>query len=289
MLWPAADPRSLGEKNNSIKSSGGGFIKMQFLNWINTNQSLILVISNIVLVIVTTIYVILTRRIVKLSELQIKTTPNALLGVKISRMYVSKVTNEKRALTVSIDLQNISDSTAINIQIMGELVYSHTSINGLKKIPSQIPIRTIPFILPGELVDNHFETDLFFDHKAVIHLFDDFRENNRLNQLRIDTNPTKSSINGPKLNVKTFYNNNLGQLFESEFEVFLDMWFEKVELKKDEEVTIKFKSIPQDDEQDLELDFHRNIRPVFTSKIISNSEYHKIISRRNSRLLIYEK
>lgn len=261
---------------------------MKLINWINTNQAFILVIANVLLVCVTAVYVFLTRKIARFSEMQFKTASNPIIGVRVSKMYVSKANgNYGRTLKISTDLQNIGNAPAINIQVIGEIIFGHTKINGSPTIPAHDSIRTVPYILPGEKFDTHFETDLFFGKNAVIHLFDDFRENHRLNRLRIDTDPSKEPYEGPKLRIRLFYGNNLDQLFESIFEVFIEPGLEIYEeggKKKGRE-----KAIPTADGEDLELGFHPYKRPIFNSSMIDRFAYNKILEEINDGQSLYKK
>ena len=146
-------------------------------SWILSNQALILVLTNILLVIVTLAYVWLTRSMVKLAEKQVKLASNPILGIKITKMHISKVFGlKRRTLTVEIEVVNIGNGPAINIQIDGEIILSNNDIKGKKVIPAYDEPRRLPFLIAGQKWDDNFESNVYFGNKAILYLFDDFRE-----------------------------------------------------------------------------------------------------------------
>lgn len=252
---------------------------MNVVEWFNANQGFILCLSNFILIAVTLTYVILTNKILRTADKQFKVASNPIIGLKIKKMHIGKVYGPKRrTLTISLDIQNIGNSPAMDIQIDGELILSHTSIDGQKTIPAYGEPRRLPFLTVGEKEVNDFETDVHFGNKAIIYLFDDFRENSRLNMHRIETDPTMESYKAAKVRIIVYYNNNLGQLFQSVYDTHVDMGMD-IKNEKDK-VIIKNKDVPRDDEE-LELNHHPIVRPVFYSKLLTTSELDSEMRERN--------
>ncbi|SMP72278.1 hypothetical protein [Anoxynatronum buryatiense] len=257
------------------------------ISWIIFNQVLILIITNILLVIVTLAYVLLTRSMVKFAERQVKVVSNPILGIRITKMHISKVDASRgRTLTVQIELVNIGNGPAIDIQIDGEIILSNSDVNGEKVIPSYTEPRRLPFLMVGEKSEDSFETNVYFRNKAILYLFDDFREEARLNQHRININPEMEAYKASKLIVIVYYSNNLGQQFKSSLEIYVNLGMEMNVDKDAKSVTVKPKEIPTDD-QEIELDNHPYIRPEFRSVLIKEKEIEQELVKRNSNRKLF--
>lgn len=251
------------------------------ISWIIANQALILVLTNILLVIVTFAYVRLTKSMVKVAERQVKVASNPILGIKITKMHISKVDGHKRrTLTVEIDVVNIGNGPAINIQIDGEIILSHNDVNGEKVMPAYSEPRRLPFLIAGQKSDDNFESNVYFSHKTILYLFDDFREAERLNRHRINTDPTIEAFNASKLIIFVYYSNNLGQQFKSSFETYVTLGMEMKEDLDAKSVTVKPRKIPSD-YQEIELDYHPYIRPEFNSGLIEEKKIEQELYKRN--------
>ncbi|AHF08378.1 hypothetical protein [Desulfitobacterium metallireducens] len=251
------------------------------ISWIVSNQTILSVITNILLVIVTLVYAVLTRSLVKLAEKQVKVVSNPILGIKITKMYISKVYGpERRTLTVEIEVANIGDGPAINIQIDGEIILKNNDINGKKVIPAYTEPRRLTFLMAGQKWDNNFESNVYFGNKAILYLFDDLREASRLNEHRIKTKSNDEVFEASKIRILVYYSNNLGQQFRSSFETYVDLGMEMKEDPEAKSVTIKPKEIPTDG-QEFELTYHPYIRPEFESRLIEKKEVAEELAERN--------
>jgi hypothetical protein len=258
-----------------------GFRGKSKMKWILDNQAFLLGVTNILLLIITGVYVILTGKMSKFAEKQFKIISNPVIGINVTKMHISKVYgNKRRNLEVCIDVHNLGNAPAIDIQIDGQLEYENSSIDGNKKIPSYTEPRRISYLKSSDSILDSFETKLHFGNKGIIHLFDDFRENERLNRHRIENDKTLEPFPGSKLCVFIYYSNNLGQLFESYFETYICL--PKETIIKENKVIIKDKSIPSEDEE-IDLDFHPYIRPVFYSKLIEKRDVIKQLKERNNK------
>jgi len=219
---------------------------------------------------------------VKLAEKQIKVASNPILGIKITKMHISKVYSSKkrRTLTVEIEVVNIGNGPAINIQIDGEIILSNNDVNGEKVIPAYTEPRRLSFLMAGQKSDNNFESNVYLGNKAILYLFDDFREAARLNQHRINTDPKIEAYNASKLRILVYYSNNLGQQFKSSFETYMYLGMEEKEDSVTKSVTIEPREIPPDD-QEIELEYHPYIRPKFESGLIEEKEIEQELAKRN--------
>ena len=240
-----------------------------------------MVLTNILLVIVTFAYVVLTRSMVKFSERQVKVASNPILGIRITKMHISKVfSSKRRTLTVEIELVNIGNGPAIDIQIDGEIILSNNEVDGEKVIPAYSEPRRLSFLIAGQKSDNNFETNVYFGNKAILYLFDDFREEDRLNQHRINTDPKKEAFKASKIVIIVYYSNNLGQQFKSSFETYVSLGMEVKEDIAAKSIVAKPREVPTDD-QEFELDNHPYIRPEFMSGLIKEKEIERELAKRN--------
>jgi len=219
---------------------------------------------------------------VKLAEKQVKVASNPILGIKITKMHISKVYGPKRrTLTVEVEVVNIGNGPAINIQIDGEIILSNNDVNGEKIIPSYTEPRRLSFLMAGQKSDDNFETNVYFGNKAILYLFDDLREASRLNQHRVKIDPKIKAFNSSKIRILVYYSNNLGQQFKSSFETYVALGLEIPEDLDAKLIKIKKREIPADD-QEIELEYHPYIRPEFESGLIEEKEIEQELTKRHS-------
>ena len=244
---------------------------MDVLNWLQANGSVVSLAATIVLVIITGIYVYLTKRILDSTVRQSKLVSNPVIGIRLGHMEISKVYGpSRRNLSIGLDLTNLGNAPAIEVLVDAEIILQYSNIRGEKVIPARFEPSSIPFIRPGEEILEDSSHDPNFGNTCITHLIDDFRECNRLNIHRIETDPTKESYNASRLRVCVYYRNNIGQYFESSYETYLHIG--KTPEGK----------IPEDDET-AELSQIYVPRPKFHAGPISKEKMDKDISFRNSK------
>ena len=239
---------------------------MDILNWLQTNGPIVSLATTIVLVIITGMYVYLTKRILDSTVRQSNLVPNPVIGIRLRHMGISKVYGpSRRNLDIGLNLTNLGNAPAIEILVDAEIILQYSNIRGEKVIPARFEPSSIPFIRPGEEIPEGPSHDPNFGNTCITYLLDDFRECNRLNIHRIETDPTKESYNASILRVCVYYQNNLGQYFESTYETCLHL-----------------EKIPEDDET-IELSQIYVPRPKFYAGPISKEKMDKNISYRNSK------
>lgn len=104
-----------------------------------------------------------------------------------------------------------------------------------------------------------------FGNTCISHLLDDFREQKRLNKLRLDKNPSREFYKGPKIKIYIYYRNNLDQYFVSDYETYLHI-----------------KDIP-DKEESAELTQIYIPRPKYNTHPISKEKMENEINSRNKK------
>ena len=135
-------------------------------------------------------------------------------------------------------------------------------------MPSRFEPRFISYMRPGEELSEGQSYSLFFGNEGVRYFLDDLRENHSLNMERIKTTPSRYPYPPPRLNIYVYYQNNLGQYFQSIYKTNLTV-----------------KGIPKDDESvEVKEVFYPS--PEFISSTISLKEIEKNISFRNSRRIL---
>lgn len=198
---------------------------MDIINWLQLS-------TNIILVIITGIYAYYTKQILDSSLNEVKLLSNPIIGINIDEIYISKVYGEKRRnLVVNLSIVNIGNDPAIDILVDAEIVLEYSDIKGEKNIPAVLGVNSIPFAKAGEEI-NEIGLNPSFGNTLISHLFDDFNESYRLNDYRINTNPSQDPYNASKLILYVYYHNNLGQYFKGEYILQLDM----DKIPKDDEV-----------------------------------------------------
>jgi len=244
---------------------------MDVLNWLQANESVVSLAATIVLVIITGIYVYLTKKILDSTVRQSKLFSNPVIGIRLGHMRISKVYGpSRRNLGIGLVLTNVGNAPAIEVLVDAEIILQYSNIRGEKVIPARFEPSSIPFIRPGEEIPEDSIHNPNFGNTCITHLLDDFRECNRLNIHRIETDPTKEPYNASRLRVCVYYRNNLGQYFESSYETYLHIG------------EIPEEKIPEDDET-AELPQIYVPRPKFHAGPISKEKMYKDIPFRNSK------
>ena len=243
---------------------------MSIIEWINTNATIISLITTITLVIITAVYVFFTKRILDTSVQQSKLAYNPVIGINLDSMIISEVFGpDRRNMNINLELTNVGNAPAIEVIVDAEITFTYSNIQGEKTIPARFEPENIPFIRPNEELDQS-SCSSNFGNTLITHLFDDFREANRLNIHRIKTDPTQESYNASCLKIIIYYRNNIGQYFESNYETYLHL-----ESTNDNE-------FPKDNES-AELKQIYIPRPKFHTSPISKEKMDKEISVRNSK------
>jgi len=182
-------------------------------------------LGTIILLIITAVYAHHSKR---LADIAIRYASNPVIGITLNKMQVTDIferTSSRRNINIDMNLVNIGNAPATGVYVDGEIIFKYTDIKGEKSIPSRFEPILIPFIRPGEEIPCENESPNF-GNTCIVHLFDDFREQKRLNLLRLETDPTKEPYTSSKLKIYVYYRNNLGQYFESIFQTYI--WLEKI-------------------------------------------------------------
>ena len=255
---------------------------MDILGWLQAYNGLLSLISGIILVIVTGIYVYFTKKIMDTTIRQSNLVSNPVIGIKLGNMGISTVFGpSRRNMDIGLNLTNVGNAPAIEVLIDAEIEYQYTNINGEKIIPARFEPYSIPFIRPGEEVFEENQHNPTFGNDCITHLFDDARENTRLNIHRIETNPGKDPYDQSILRIFLYYRNNLGQYFESTYETQFDVGNS---IRKAGE-PLDF--IPPADDKTCELRQIFIPRPIFHSGPIEKEKMEKDIAIRNSKRNLY--
>jgi hypothetical protein len=191
------------------------------------------------------------------------------VGIKITGIFISEVFGPKRRnLSVSLELSNVGNAPAIEVLVDAEIELRYSKIAGEGTIPARFEPEMVPFIRPGEVVN---EPSPNFGNKLITHFFDDVRESLRLNLQRIETNSTQSSFKTSSLRILVYYKNSLGQHFRSYYETEIGLWAPLGEEK-----------IPNDDETCTVNQIYLP-RPVFHAGLSDETAVEQEISRRRDK------
>ena len=80
----------------------------------------------------------LTKRILGETVKQSRLTYNPVIGIKIKSIGISKVFGkDRRNLNVDLELINVGNAPAIEVQIDSEIIYTNSEIKGEKSIPAR--------------------------------------------------------------------------------------------------------------------------------------------------------
>jgi len=258
---------------------------MGLMDWIRINEPIISLTSSIVLVAVTGIYVYLTHEILKTANRQSNLAANPVISIRLGEMTISEVWgDERRSLEIGLNLANIGNAPAIDVLVDGELILQYSDIEGETVIPARFEPADIPFIRCGEnlldeqdhdacIIHSQGYNSLVFGNLCITHLLDDFRECYRLNMHRIATDPSRESHKSSVLRVCIYYQNNLGQYFESTYETYLAIG---------KTPGLDGDNIPKDNET-ATLSQIFIPRPKFSAGPIQRDEVNKKIAERNSK------
>ena len=150
--------------------------------------------------------------------------------MKIGAVYGQR---RRRELNVDLLLTNVGNAPAIEVGVDGEIILEHSQIKGHKAIPQRYEPQMIPYIMSDLSPTGAF---LALGNTLLTHLFDDFREYQRLNIHRIQTTPTSDSYEASRLRVIVTYRNSVGQYYASTYTVRVHLGdFPKVEIPQDDE------------------------------------------------------
>jgi hypothetical protein len=189
---------------------------MELAAWLQTG-------ATVVLVVVTCVYVYLTRRLLDSAVQQARLASNPVIGITITSMYIgSEFGPRRRNFNVEVKLTNVGNAPAIEVLLDAEIILQYSAIDGEDAIPSRFEPSSIAFLRPGEEVEDNF-TNCNFGDRCITHLFDDFREYDRLNTLRIETDPSQPAHPFSELVIYVYYKNNLGQYFASKYQTHLGL------------------------------------------------------------------
>jgi hypothetical protein len=228
--------------------------------------SLISLLATLVLVIINGIYIYFTKRTLDVALRQSNLVYNPVIGITLGKVSVSPVFGpSRRQIRVKTNLTNVGNAPAIDVLVDAEIVLSYSNIEGEKIIPAYHEPSSIPFIRSGEETKDDPRLSPTFGNTCVAHVLADFQEGNRLNVLRIATEPTKMPYNSSMLRVYASYRNSIGQYFESTYEIYLSL-----------------EEIPSD-KKDSEIDLIYIPRPKFHAYPISKKELDIKLSERDSK------
>ncbi len=244
---------------------------MDIIEWLKYYNEIISIILTLSLVLITGFYVIFTKRILNATVNQLKLSFNPVIGINIINMNISEVYGTgRRNLNIELELINVGNAPAIEILPDGELLLEYSNIDGEKIIPARFEPRKIPFIRTDDKLKEDLKTSLSFGNICITHLFDDFRESDRLNKLRIETSPSSEPYFSTKLKIIVYYRNNIGQYFESIYEIYLNLGSSGVVI------------IPKDNET-VELMAINHPNSYFQVKPIQQVDMIKEIAKRNKK------
>ncbi|MFX0201726.1 MAG: hypothetical protein ACFFCW_36900 [Candidatus Hodarchaeota archaeon] len=190
------------------------------LDWIQMHSEVISLASSVLLLVITGIYVYLTKRILESSQSASKLALNPVIGIEIGEIRIGKVYGERKRRNMGVDLKltNVGNAPAIEALVDAEIILAYSAINGEQTIPSRFEPQMIPFIKPGQTIEDSSPN---FGNTLITHLLDDYREYNRLNIHRIETDPTLDPFSASQLRVVVSYRNSVGQHYESTYQVHL--------------------------------------------------------------------
>jgi len=230
--------------------------------------SLISLGATIILVVINGVYIYLTKKTLDVAVRQSNLVYNPVIGIRIENVFISKTFGKsRRQMSIGLSLTNVGNAPAIDVLIDSEITLQYSSVEGEKVIPARLEPASVPFISIGERIDDD-SIHPNFGNTCVTYIIDDFRECERLNTLRIETDPTKASYPPTKLKVYVYYRNSIGQYFESSYETHLDLGIKQ--------------KIPSENES-AELSQIYIPRPQFHTSPISKEKRDKDISQRDSK------
>lgn len=195
---------------------------MEVLEFVEKFSPFVSASATVLLVVITGIYAYLTRKILKATLRHSNLALNPVIGIQVRKIAISTVFGpDRRNMGVELDLTNVGNAPAIEVFVDGEIILERSRIKNENSIPARFEAQVIPFIRPGQDVEDH---SLSFGNTLLTHLFDDFRESERLNIHRIETEPSREPYTASRLKVFIHYKNSLDQHFISTYEARLGMY-----------------------------------------------------------------
>jgi len=189
------------------------------IKYVNENAPSFNVLLTFVLVAVTLYYAVVTRRIMKINKEEIQLSYHPIIAVKIRSINIGKVYgNNRRSMSVDLELCNIGNSPAIDIKVDSDIKYSYSSKT---RIPSRFEPGYISYLKVGEKFN---DKSIHYGNKAIFSFFDDVRESIRLNMKRIDLNPSKAPYGCSILNIYIYYKNSFNKYFKTQLSVEIDLY-----------------------------------------------------------------
>lgn len=250
---------------------------MDILSWLELYGSVLSLIASIILVIVTGIYVYFTKKILDSSIRQSNLVSNPVIGILLDKMVISKAFGPRRQLNIGINLANVGNAPAIEVLVDAEIEFLYATSDKENIIPARFEPYSIPFIRPGEEITEDVSHNPNFGNSCLKLLFEDQSECSRLNINRIATNPQKEPYNPSILRVCIYYRNNLGQYFESIYEIHFNVGDPVKKAGK----SIDF--IPPADNETCNLYPQYIPRPKFHSGPIKREDVEKNLKIRDSK------
>ncbi len=239
---------------------------------LNSNSGAVTTLATVSLAIITAFYAYWTRGILRATSRQSRLSLNPVIGIGVKKISIGATFGpERRNMAVNLLLTNVGNAPAISVQVDGEVILRHSSIDDHKVIPMRFDPDIIPFIRSGDDVS---DLSLSFGNNLITHFFDDVREAYRLNLHRIATDPTRESHDASRLRIVVYYQNSLGQHFKSIYEIEIGI---RVVAKSGEKLG---DGIPNDDAS-VEVSMSYVPRPMFRSMVFEEALAKIEIDRRN--------
>lgn len=242
-------------------------LRLNTMGWLEDNIiPLLSLVTTAVLVIINIVYIYLNKKTLDVAVHQSNLAYNPIIGIRLLNMRISEVFGpSRRQLSVGLNLTNVGNTPAIEVLVDAEIELEYSAIDGERIIPARHEPNSLSFIRSGEEITDEPGVSPNFGNTCVSHLLDDFRECQRLNTLRIETDPTETAYNASVLRIFAYYRNNIGQHFKSVYETHLDI--EKIP-KENESAELAQIYVP---------------RPRFEAGPVSRDEVIKEITQRDTK------
>jgi hypothetical protein len=199
-------------------------------NWVNVGITSILVV-------ITAYYTYFTQKLRETSEKQLLSSQNPVIGIKIITYGISSEFGQgRRNLNVNYNLENIGNSSAIEIFVDSEIELPKGTINGQQIIPSRFYPDFIPYLKSGDSLLNPQKNEKDGPYNQSY-------GNTLINQMLIDYFGENYKTDIPKqggarlfmwdedlrkykanITFHVYYKNSLSQYFESTFKQYIHIW-----------------------------------------------------------------
>jgi hypothetical protein len=200
----------------------GEFVRV-VLDFLQQYSGALMVMATLLLAGITYYYARLTKTIVSTASKQLRLSLNPVIGIRVHGVRISHVFGgDRRDMSVDLELTNAGNAPAVEVLIDAEIQLRHSAIKSHNTIPMRFEPEMIPFIKPGDTISG--PSFISFGNTLIIHFFDDVREQERLNLLRIETDPTQEAYKASRLRILAYYRNSLEQYFQSYYEVDIGFW-----------------------------------------------------------------